>query len=85
MEADSGIVLTLYFSGLCDGFLIDAIFLLRMVASPELGPSCENHPQNGSLKKSLRAKVPFSKPVALKMEGPERMECQGKHQSSGVK
>lgn len=63
MEADSGIVLTLYFSCLCDGFLIDAIFLLRMVASPELDPSCENDPQNGSLK--------FSKPVALKMEGRE--------------
>lgn len=71
MEADSGIVLTLYFSCLCDGFLIDTIFLLRMVTSPELEPSCENDPQNGSLKKSLRAKMPFSKPVALKMEGRE--------------
>lgn len=66
MEADSGIVLTLYFSCLFDGFLIDTIFLLRMVTSPELDPSCENDPQNGSLKKSLRAKMPFSKPVALK-------------------
>lgn len=65
MEADSGIVLTLYFSCLCDGFLREPItfFLLRMVASPELDPSCENDPQNGSLK--------FSKPVALKMEGRE--------------